>query len=95
MSRKILLKPFDEVRVFWIDAGGEGGWSEGPREDLIPKIVQVGIVVAVVEKGLFLAQGYNPDRSFEKQWLGQSFIPAGCIEKVEVIRRGQTTRARD
>lgn len=90
------LKQGDEIRVTWTDAASvSGGWKavRELRTWKVPEIVSLGYFAFYSIDGIF----YYKSRDMNDDELGTdgevmlcpSFVPRGCIKKVEVIRRAR------
>jgi len=71
------------VRVEWLDAYSEAGWSDGkPVDDLT---VNFGLLVSRTDKWLTLAGCHVPSSEGQGYWGACWHIPAGMVRSVTVI----------
>ena len=90
------LRQGDEIRVTWTDAASIApGWKQVKtlRRWKIPRIVCLGFFAFETRDGLYYYKGrdFNDEDSGsdEESMLVPSFVPRGCILKVEVLRRAR------
>ena len=74
-----------EVRIYWYDIEGSGGWGKGAKEP--PLCVTVGYVIEAPSKRQKVRSWRIASSLCEVGFGDASIIPEGVVKKVKILGR--------